>query len=256
MRGFELRALPTRAISKNRAEMTTARPVFNLPKLVAEFPEQRVVVVAPHMDDEAIGCGGTVLCHHKAGAQITTVFLTNGEVGRPCSAEPHVRHDEARRVASYLKMEPPRFLDGPDTALTATEELVTALAHHLDDLAPDLIYAPWIGDAHRDHVMANALLAGVAPLLVDTDTNTLRVRAYEVWSPLPANISVDITTQMNRKLQAMQMYQSQFVAHDPAPLVGLNRYRSMGVGGPATTHVECFHEATWPDYLRHIEATL
>jgi len=71
---------------------------------------------------------------------------------------------------------------------------------------------------------------------------------------MPATIAVDISAQMNRKLLALQMYQSQFVAHDPAPLLGLNRYRSMPVSG--ATHVECFDEYLWRDYVEHISATL
>lgn len=228
------------------------RPLLSTPRLLADLPERSVVVIAPHMDDEAIGCGGTIVLHQRAGAEVTPVFLTDGAQGRPNGAPVGVRHEEAARVADYLGMRAPRFLEAPDTALAADDHLVDGLRMLLDQLAPELLYVPWIGDAHRDHVEANALVA--AAIRGSSLPSDLRVRSYEVWAPLPADVAVDISAVMNRKLQALQMYRSQFVAHDPAPIVGLNRYRSMGVGTSATTHVECFAERTAGDYIVEVEA--
>ena len=216
------------------------------PLLVTEFGQQTVLVVAPHMDDETIGCGGTIALHTKAGAPVTTLFMTDGAGNIPENTDPNGRHDEARAVADFLGMGEPVFLDGPDTALEPTDDLVEAVAAHINDIAPGIIYVPWFGDAHRDHVVTNHVIWHAAQRLPDlTDTT---VRCYEVWSPLVADIAVDITATINRKLLALQLYRSQFVAHDPAPILGLNRYRSMAVGG-AATHVECFAQYRWPRYL-------
>jgi N-acetylglucosamine malate deacetylase 1 len=205
------------------------------------------MIVAPHMDDETIGCGGTIALHVEAGARVTTVFMTDGSGNLPVNAEPEVRHDEARAVADFLGMCSPVFLDGPDTALGPTDELVGSFVKWVGEIAPTIIYVPWFGDAHGDHVATNEVIWHAAGRLTG-DLTDIRVRCYEVWSPLEANIAVDITSTVNRKLLALQLYRSQFIGHDPAPIVGLNRYRSMAAGGPGT-HVECFAEYPWEQYL-------
>lgn len=55
--------------------------VYNHSAMVWEPGAQKVLVLAPHMDDETIGCGGTLALHAQRGAQITVMFLTDGRNG-------------------------------------------------------------------------------------------------------------------------------------------------------------------------------
>ena len=55
--------------------------VYNRSALVWEPGAERVVVLAPHMDDETIGCGGTLALHAQRGANVTVVFMTDGRHG-------------------------------------------------------------------------------------------------------------------------------------------------------------------------------
>lgn len=225
--------------------------VIEQPRVIVDFALGPVLVIAPHMDDEVIGCGGAIALHVAAGARVTSVFMTDG-AGAP-GPQPTTRHDEARSVARFLRTEPPTFLDAPDTALNVEPQVVSGLAATIDTVGPAVLYVPFAGDAHRDHAVTSEIVSHAATE-VSTDLSRTVVRSYEVWSPLPATVAVDISEVINRKLLALQHYRSQFVAHTPEPILGLNRYRAMGIGGGAT-YAECFIESPWPEYLAAIRST-
>ena len=76
-----------------------------------------VVCVAPHPDDESIGCGGTICHHTDRGDRVVTVFLTSGELALkhlPREEAWRVREGEAKEAARVLGTEPPIFLRCPD----------------------------------------------------------------------------------------------------------------------------------------------
>ena len=72
---------------------------YRQPRLV-DVPEgRRILVLAPHMDDEILGCGGTLRKHVRAGAGVTAVFMTDGRRGDPELNA--ARLPEAERRARY-----------------------------------------------------------------------------------------------------------------------------------------------------------
>ena len=76
-----------------------------------------VVVIAPHPDDEAIGCGGSICLHHSRGDRVTAVFLTSGELGLkhlPADEACRIREAEARAAATILGIAAIDFLRLPD----------------------------------------------------------------------------------------------------------------------------------------------
>src|SRR5437879_6354637 len=77
----------------------------------------RVLVLAPHPDDESIGCGGALCLHQQRGDAISVVFLTSGERGLPGMAEESVRslrEAEAASAAEVLGVVGLDFLRLPD----------------------------------------------------------------------------------------------------------------------------------------------
>src|SRR5262245_23863247 len=68
-------------VRSQRARLANPNPLFELPELLEKPEGTRVLVVAPHADDEALGCGGTLAKHHIAGDRITVVFMTDGGKG-------------------------------------------------------------------------------------------------------------------------------------------------------------------------------
>src|SRR5580658_287426 len=78
------------------------------PRLIQSFTAGPVLVLAPHMDDEVIGCGGTLHCHVQAGAKVTVAYLTDGRAGDPSLAPDQIskmaeeRKNESRRATELL----------------------------------------------------------------------------------------------------------------------------------------------------------
>src|SRR2546426_12131813 len=79
-RSLYSRLLPDNVRSSLRVYLSLIRP-DDAPELITSFRERRVLVLAPHMDDEVLGCGGTLLQHARVGAQLTIVYLTDGRKG-------------------------------------------------------------------------------------------------------------------------------------------------------------------------------
>ena len=123
------------------------------PPIVIAPPNGRVLVIAPHPDDESCGVGGTLALHRKQGDPVTVVFLTDGDSGDP---DGHYgdkigerRRREAQHAAVVLGGLETRFLGLPDGHEVRDDDL-RMVAQMLDDIAdslkPDLVYVPWAGE--------------------------------------------------------------------------------------------------------------
>src|SRR5438093_1072629 len=88
-----------------------------------------VLVVAPHPDDESIGCGGALCLHAQKGDRVVAVFLTSGELGLkhfPCEKAWQIREREARAAAKILGLAEIFFLRQPDWSVG--ERIIKAAA--------------------------------------------------------------------------------------------------------------------------------
>jgi LmbE family N-acetylglucosaminyl deacetylase len=192
-----------------------------------------VVVIAPHPDDEAIGCGGTICLHTDRGDRVVTVFLTSGELALQHVTREEawrVREGEARDAARVLGTATPVFLRGDDWFLgDQIDACASGLRPVLAQEQPEIIYVPHSLEWHPDHKSAAAVVQAALP----TGNNMApTLRTYEVWTPLPFYDHVeDITTVMERKLDAVRCYGSQLshFQYDRA-VAGLNQYRGALAG--------------------------
>jgi len=187
-----------------------------------------VLVIAPHPDDESIGCGGTLCKHAKAGDRVSAVYLTSGELGikkLPPEKVWTIREKEARAAAKILGLADLAFLRGPDWYVADTmERLSSELRAILTREAPELIYLPHPGEWHPDH---KAALLLVRSAVRDAAIASPTFRAYEVWTPLPEFDHLeDISAVMSTKLKAVRAHRSQCkdLRYDRA-IRGLNEYR-------------------------------
>lgn len=205
----------------------------------------RVLVLSPHPDDEAIGCGGTLCRHSDDRDEVRVVFLTSGEAGGhgigPAAAG-RIREAEALQAAQVLGVRAVDFWRFPDGRLEPSAAVCSRLALLLDEYQPDLIYTTHPGEQHPDH-RACATLAG--QVLADR-AHRPGVRLFEVWTPLGRmDHVVDISPYMDRKLGAVRAYASQNrVLKFDAAVAGLNRYRGEMHSWPGGDYAEVFVEMT------------
>src|SRR5438067_2022425 len=121
-----------------------------------------VVVIAPHPDDEAIGCGGALRLHAEAGDRIVAVFLSSGALGfkhLPKQEAWRIREAEAEAAARHLGLAQTEFYRQPDWfvgdhAAPLSESLATLLAREL----PEVVYLPHPAEWHPDHQAALPIL--------------------------------------------------------------------------------------------------
>lgn len=193
-----------------------------------------VLVLAPHPDDEAIGCGGTICLHVQRGDRVTVAFLTSGELGLKALAREQaweIREREAAQAAGVLGLSAIEFLRQPDWYVgDHVATAARALALVVERERPHAIYVTHAQEWHPDH---QASLPVVRQALEHCTIPAPTLLTYEVWSPLAAWYHVeDIRAVMRRKLQAIRCYESQIaqLRYDQAAR-GLALYRGAVAGG-------------------------
>ena len=202
-----------------------------------------ILVISPHPDDEAIGCGGTILKHTYEGDVVEVIFLTSGEKGghgKPEAETIITRENEASSAAAALNIRDIEFWHQPDGQFEASEVNVSRLMEKVKTFSPDVIYAPHENEEHPDHRAAVELVSrAIADL---QDEKTPAVWLYEVWTPLQKlDHIVDISLYAEKKRQAILVYKSQcdVLAFDEAALA-LNRYRGEMHSWPGGDYAEVF----------------
>jgi LmbE family N-acetylglucosaminyl deacetylase len=230
------RALPRYARAALRLHLALLRSGTSARK--TEPPRGRITVLAPHPDDDVLGCGGTLHRSVVAGGRVTVVYVTDGSKGyaRPLPAGVDAReHEErlrerrereARRAGERLGFEPPIFLGLPDENLDLGRSSVERLAEALRRVQPEVVCLPFLTESHADHWLTSRLfLAASRPAGLPRD---LPCWGYEVWTPLVANAVVDITEAIAAKTEAIREFESQLTEEDYGrAILGLNTYRSL-----------------------------
>jgi N-acetylglucosamine malate deacetylase 1 len=141
----------------------------------------RVLVVAAHADDEALGCGGTIARHAGDGDPVDVVFLADGVTSRGDTALAG-RRAAAMKACSILGANTPIFFDFPDQKLDTVGILpvVQAIEPIIENIRPTVIYTHHGGDLNLDHrIVHQAVMTALRP----TPSSSYRaIYAFEVAS--------------------------------------------------------------------------
>lgn len=180
----------------------------------------RTLVVAPHPDDEVLGAGGTMARLSDAGASVFVAVVTKGRPPLFSAESVSETRAEAKAAHAVLGVEETFWLDQPAAELSEVpqSELNASLGKLVDEVAPDTLLLPFVGDIHIDHSLV--FLSSLVAARPRTATYPRCILAYETLSEtnwnapyvtpgfIP-NVFVDISETLERKLTAMQQFRSQ-----------------------------------------------
>lgn len=171
---------------------------------------QRVLVVAPHPDDEVAGCGGVILLHGEAGDRVTVLHVTDGRASRALGLDAPTmaqrRRHEAEASVRALDVADWQWLGLPEREWKDAD-LAEPLERVITDLAPHIVYAPSRVDFHPEHYAVARVLAERRAL------DAVRaIRIYQVQVPLTrvlVNLIAPIAQVRDAARRASAVYQSQ-----------------------------------------------
>jgi glycosyltransferase involved in cell wall biosynthesis/LmbE family N-acetylglucosaminyl deacetylase len=196
------------------------------PSASTQVPAGRVLVLAPHPDDEIFGCAGALLSHVEQHHPCHVCIVSSGELQAHNSIE--AREAESQKALQLLGVEvPPQFWRLPDGQLDSCQDLDQKILHLLQDLQISRMYAPSPWESHPDHqAVSRAAIEAARQYQGELD-----LVFYEVGEPLQANFLLDCTGIRTKKLQAMDCFTSQNQQHNyQAYIEGLNQFRAYHIG--------------------------
>ena len=185
-----------------------------------------VLVLAAHPDDEVLGCGGTIARLAQAGVEVDIAILGEGVTSRFAdrseadAAALAELHDTSRRVGELLGARSVELFGLPDNRFDTVPllDVVKVIEELVERLRPATLFTQAGGDLNVDHaVLFRAALTATRPV---AGHPVRRVYAYEVMSStewafgqfelaFQPNLFVDIAATLERKVEAMQLYESE-----------------------------------------------
>lgn len=176
----------------------------------------KVLVLAPHPDDEIIGVGGTILKHVHSGDSVSLLIFTKAHEPFWDKSTILKKSREVQLVSDFLKIKELIWLDFKTTTLGSLPgaEISSRIEHVVEKIKPDIVYSPPKGDVHIDHdVVANYTLSVVKKfpkiskvLFYEEPQNTQYNSQLSYFVP---NYFVDISPFINKKLAALNMYKTE-----------------------------------------------
>jgi LmbE family N-acetylglucosaminyl deacetylase len=200
------------------------------------------IVLAPHPDDETLGCGGTIKLLLNSKKQVKIIFLTSGEKADPSHPESEMRsmrEKEAFNALKVLGVSDYEFFRFPDRELQinykdAFERLLKVTEHY----KPDTLYSPSMVELNPDHRITASLAMDIQKIK-SKSTDSIKIVFYEVAIPLRPNLLVDISEIFRLKKKAIKKYKSQLKIIDYfRHITALNAMRTLTV--QKAKYVEAF----------------
>ena len=174
-----------------------------------------ILVFGAHPDDVELGCGGTVIKLISQGKKIAIIDLTKGELGTRGTSQ--TRKEECKNATKILGVEIRENMDFKDGFFENDEKHKLALIKKIREYCPEIVIANAPSDRHPDHGRASQIVLDACFLSglekVETKQKIWRPKAiyhYIQFNNSKPDLVVDISSQMDKKLEAVIAYKTQF----------------------------------------------
>ena len=207
--------------------------------------KNKVLILAPHPDDEVLGCGGIMKKYSEAENEVFVLVITRGTPKHYSDEKILNVRQEARSAHKILGVKETSFLDfhAPELDIVNKSEISRAISTYISKWAITDMYLPHRGDIHHDHrAVFEAALVAARPV---GNYCVKNIHAYETlseteWAPpfsddafIPTHF-VNIENEMESKLEAMKCYRSQvrpfLSTRSLATIEALAKFRGATVG--------------------------
>tara|TARA_B110000014_G_C20096604_1_gene574848 strand:+ start:1028 stop:1687 length:660 start_codon:yes stop_codon:yes gene_type:complete len=178
----------------------------------------KILIIAPHADDETLGCGGSIFRHKQNGDEVHLLIVTC--INKTANTNEIKKHFQQRDIATekycFKSIVP---LDLPSTKIDTfpISDLVQKITNIYKDTEPEIIYSPYIKDVHTDHqLIAKAIQSTLKwfrypyikkVLMYETPSETeFNFMEKDRFRP---NVFMDISDHLEDKINVMKLYEDQ-----------------------------------------------
>mgnify|MGYP001452195545 CR=1 FL=1 len=212
-----------------------------------DFSKERLLVIAPHSDDEVLGCGGLISKIKSSGGKVYVLIFNLGFEKDDTIESQEKRKNEVKSAMDVLNVDDYHVVnDQPDNnrdldakPLHSLIEVIETTSNvSLEKIAPTMVAIPTIFSHHQDHVhVHHACIAALRPISTPVSNVVLSYEAPEHsrWSAngiFEPNLFVEIDNEIDDKIEAFMKYESQVRpgGRDADSIRNQARYRGQEVG--------------------------
>ena len=208
---------------------------------------EKLLVIAPHSDDEVLGCGGLISKIKNEGGKVFVLIFNLGFEINDTIESQETRKKEVKEAMSFLNVDDFHIVhDQPDNnrdldakPLHSLIEIIESTSKvSLEKIRPTMVAIPTIFSHHQDHVhVHHACISALRPINSPISNIVLSYEAPEHsrWSAsgiFEPNLFVEIDDVIDKKIEAFYKYQSQVRLHgrNRDSILNQARYRGQEVG--------------------------
>lgn len=225
--------------------LDTKRFSRNLKPLTVSLPaDKRILVLAPHPDDDIFSSGGTLLKSLRRRSVVKTIYLTTGETSASKRIDDVERESKEVSMAAGTEIV---FWKFPSRGIRIDAESTERLTSAYKEFRPNVIFLPFLTDDHDDHRRAVQLFYEAFKGFADIDSD---VWAYQVYSSNIPNVVVDITDVIDEKTELMKRWKSKTTSRDwPHYIRGMNAFNSRFLETNSPCYAETFFVVPAKEYV-------